>query len=188
MGKHDRRGSGRRFSLRSYFDRHPAVPLSLACLAMIYAVARYVQAVMRARGTVHASWAPTVAVGLASSLMLIGVTVGSIWWARHIRSARLGMVLVLVFGPWGMFLVGMMYTGQAVMPKVGPPATVTTGFQLAAIVFMIPLYGGIAALMVLVYLQLARNRKTCRAPRTAQLARPPSLAPTAATCSPRSSP
>jgi hypothetical protein len=168
MGQHNRRGSGRRFSLRSYFDRHPAVPLSLACLAMIYAVARYVQAVMRARGTVHAGWAITVAVGLASALMLIGVTVGWIWWARRrpIRSARLGMALVLAFGPWGVFLVGMMYTGPAVIPKVGLPETVTTGFQLAAIAFMIPLYGGIAALMVLIYLQLARNRKNLPGRRT----------------------
>lgn len=158
MGQHHRRGSGRRFSLRSYFDRHPAVALSLACLAMIYAVTRSVQAVMRARGTVHASWPPTVAVGLAPSLILIGVTVGSIWWVhrRHIRSAWLGTLFV---GLCGVFLAGMMYTGPAVAPKVGPPETVTTGFQLAAISFMIPLYGGIAALMVVVYLQLARNRK-----------------------------
>jgi hypothetical protein len=155
----------RRFSLRNYFDRHPAVPLSLACLTMIYAVARSVQAVMRARGTVHASWAPAVAMGLASWLMLVGVTVGSFWayrrriqsaWLRRIQSAWLWG---LFFGLCGVFLAGMMYTGPAVVPKVGPPETVTTGFQLAAIAFMIPLYGGIAALMVLGYLQLARNRK-----------------------------
>lgn len=146
-------------SLRRYFDRHPAVALSLACLMVIYAVARSVQAVMRARGTVHANWwAPAVAVGLASSLLLISVTTGSIWWAHHrrIRSAWLAAPLL---GLCGMLVAGLMYTGPAVMPKVGPPETVTTGFQLAAIVFMIPLYGGIAALLVVMCVWLARNRK-----------------------------
>lgn len=150
----------RRFSLRGYFGRHPAVTLTLACLLMIYAVVLSVQRLLHARGTVHADWALTVAVGLAASLTLTGVIAGWFWWAhrRRIRASPLGAVLF--FGLAGVFMAGMVYTRPAVMPRVGPPETVTTAFQLGAIAFMIPLYGGLAALIAWMYLRLARNRNS----------------------------
>jgi hypothetical protein len=151
-----------RFSLRRYFDRHPAVPLGVACLAMIYGVALSVQRIMHARGTVHADWALTVALGLAWSLALIGVVVGWFWRAPrrpHVAATGFGLLLGLA----AVFLAGVVYTRPAVMPAVGAPATVTTAFQLAAITFMIPLYCGLAALLAWVYTRVANNRKNLAA-------------------------
>jgi hypothetical protein len=148
-----------RFSLRRYFDRHPAVPLGAGCLAMIYAVALSIQRIMHVRRTVHAGWALTVAVGLASSLALIGGVMGCFWWAWRRRAQAPELSVALVVGLAGAFLAGLVYTRPAVMPAVGAPATVTSTFQLAAITFMIPLYGGIAALLAWVYTRLANNRK-----------------------------
>src|SRR4051794_4087094 len=132
-----------RFSLRRYFERHPAVPLGVACLAMIYGAALSVQRIMHARRTVHADWALAVAVGLASSLALIGLVVGWFCWTyrRRMRAAWWSVDVVLGFA--GVFLAGLVYTRAAVMPLIGPPEPVTTAFRLAAITFMIPLYCGI---------------------------------------------
>lgn len=148
----------RKFSLRGYFDRHPAVTLGLVGLAMTYGVARAIQALVHARGSVLAGWALPVAAGLASSLALIAVTAAWFWRARrrHIGSARLGLSLLI--GVCVLFWLGAVYTRPVVVPLIGPPATVANAFQLAAVAFMVPLYGGLAALAPLLYVRVARSR------------------------------
>ena len=148
-----------RFSLRRYFERHPAVPLGVAWSAMIYGAALSVQRIMHARRTVNADWALAVAVGLASSLALIGLVVGWFCWAHRRRMRAAWWSVYVVLGLAGVFLAGMVYTRAAVMPLIGPPEPVTTAFRLAAITFMIPLYFGIASLMAWAYARLAKVRK-----------------------------
>lgn len=86
-----------RFSLRRYLWRHPAVPLGVTGLVMIYAVALSIQRIMQARQTVHANWAVTAGLGLTSSLTLIGAAWGWLYLAyRHrVRGSRLSLSLVL---------------------------------------------------------------------------------------------
>lgn len=149
----------RRSSLRDYFERHPAIPLAIACLAMAGLAALSVKRLDHARATVHGNWALTVTVGVATSLAVIGLTTGWFWSAyrRKVRNSKLGLALIL--GLAGLFVLGMAVTRQAVAPQIGQPDPVTTPVQLGAIAFMVPFYCALLALCAYTYLQTRKKRE-----------------------------
>ncbi len=149
----------RRSSLRDYFERHPAIPLAIACLAMAGLAALSVKRLDHARATVHGNWALTVTVGVATSLAVIGLTTGWFWSAyrRKVRNSKLGLALIL--GLAGLFVLGMAVTRQAVAPQIGQPDPVTTPVQLGAIAFMVPFYCTLLALCAYTYLQTRKKRE-----------------------------
>jgi hypothetical protein len=149
----------RRISLRDYFDRHPAIPLAVFGLLMIYEAIHNGQRLVHARATVQGNWTLTVTVGLASALALTGMVASGFWWASRRPGRATQLRGALALGSCGIFMAGMMYTGPASRAARNAPETITSAFRLGAIAFMIPLYAGVAVLMAWAYSRLAKIRK-----------------------------
>ena len=128
---------------------------------MIPAVVEYAASAQRARASVHGDWALIVVIGLAAALAPIAFIVGSFWWAlRHPQALRLALLAFpLTLAMLLAAFAGVVYTAPAVIPKVGPPETVTAPFQLAAITFMIPVLAGLAVVGGLGPVLVARWRR-----------------------------
>ncbi len=135
--------------------------LWVVSLGLILVVVEYAASVQRARGSVHGDWALSVMIGLSAALAPIAFITGTfLWGLRHPRSVRLAVLAFLL--TLMMILAGfagMMYTLPVAIPKVGPPETVTSPFQLAAVTFMIPVYAAGAAVLGLGPLLLVRWRR-----------------------------
>ncbi len=150
-------------SLRGYFYRHPGLAIGIGLVAMAGVAGISVKRLMHARVSVHAAWLPAVSAGLAASLTLLGITAGAVWLAaRQRRRTKSPLITSLITGLALAFLAGMVYTRPAVMPQFGPPETVTTAFQLAAIAFMVPLYSALAVLLAWLWLRSIRSGLAAR--------------------------
>jgi hypothetical protein len=126
--------------------------LQLLGLGMVFVVVRYVVAVQRARASVHGDWAVIVVIGLSAVLVPVAFLAGSFWWARRQPQSPSAVQLMRLAFPLAFALpvaavAGVVYTAPAVIPRSGPPETVTDPVQLAAIAFMIPVCAGWAVLL-----------------------------------------
>jgi len=94
---------------------------------------------------------------VGASLAVIGSTSGWMWRAyrRKVRNSKVGLAMILGLG--ALFVLGIAVTRQAVAPQFGTAEPVTTGFQLGAIAFMVPIYCGLIALCVYTYLQTRKK-------------------------------
>ena len=99
---------------------------------------------------------------------MLGVTAGAVWLAaRQRRRTSSPLITHLIIGSGLVFLADMLYTRPALVPLIGPPETVTRAFPLAAIAFMIPPYGALAALSAWLWLTSMRSMRVPRAIRLA---------------------
>ena len=141
--------------------------LRIVSLGTIPIVIEYAAAVQRARASIHGDWALIIVIGLSAALAPIVFIISSLWWGlRHPEAPRVPRLAALaLFLTLVMFLVGfagMLYTVPSVIPNAGPPETVTTSFQLAAIAFMIPVFAALAAVLGLGPVLVARWRRMLR--------------------------
>src|SRR5262249_35769673 len=143
-----------------------AAGIGLAGMAYLAGIS--VKRLLHARASVHASWLAAVGVGLAASLAVLGVTAGAVWLAaRQRRRTSSPLITHPIIGSGLFSLAETLYTPPALVPLLAPRKPVRGLSPLAAIVFMSPPYGALAALSAWLWLTSMRSMRVPRAIRLA---------------------
>jgi hypothetical protein len=140
--------------------RRPVVLLTSVSLVILGLAVLCTARLQHARATVRGNWAAAVSWGMAASLVLLVAFGCCALWATRRRRKSMSWAGTdrrdpvqraerwLGYSTFAVFVAGMCYTAPAVTPRGLPVETVTTVVQLGAIAFMVPMYAGLAVVLI----------------------------------------
>jgi hypothetical protein len=140
--------------------RRPVVLLTSVSLVISGLAVLCTARLQHARATVRGNWAAAVSWGVAASLVLLVAFGCCALWATRRRRESMSWAGTdrrdpvqraerwLGYSTFAVFMAGMCYTAPAVTPRGLPAETVTTAVQLGAIAFMVPMYAGLAVVLI----------------------------------------